>query len=59
MCGAGIPVVDVYPITSSYPNGPIDVVHYYGFVTYALEQRLEEYRVKLQRDEHLTNMCYV
>ncbi|EDO28660.1 predicted protein [Nematostella vectensis] len=28
MCKAGIPVVDLYPITDTYPDGTYDVVHY-------------------------------
>ncbi|KAK3714380.1 hypothetical protein QZH41_020627, partial [Actinostola sp. cb2023] len=57
MCKAGITVVDVHPITDSYPYGPIDVVHYYGFVTYTLEQRLEQYKLNGQQGDQLTKMC--
>ena len=57
MCQAGIPVVDAHPITDSYPYGPIDVVHYYGFVTYPLEQRLEEYRLNGQQDNKMVKVC--
>ena len=28
MCKAGIPVLDVYPMTASYLNGTLDHVHY-------------------------------
>ncbi|XP_048585688.1 uncharacterized protein LOC116619579 isoform X2 [Nematostella vectensis] len=42
MCRGGVPILDVHPITDSYPHGPIDVVHYYGLVTYPVEQKLEK-----------------
>ena len=40
MCKAGIPVLDVYPMTASYPNGTIDHVHYSGNVQRAAEDQL-------------------
>jgi hypothetical protein len=61
MCRAGVDVVDIHPITDSYPDGPMDVVHYYGFVTYPLEQRLEAYKINAEsqskQEHHVIQMC--
>ena len=40
MCNAGIPVLDVYPMTASYPNGTLDHVHYSDNVQRAAEDQL-------------------
>ena len=40
MCQAGIPVLDVYPMTASYPNGTLDHVHYSANVQRAAEDQL-------------------
>ena len=40
MCKAGIPVLDVYPMTASYPNGTLDHVHYYANAQRAAEDQL-------------------
>ena len=45
MCKAGFDVIDVYPLTDSYPRGPIDHVHYAGQVFDMLERMLEQYKV--------------
>ena len=40
MCKAGIPVLDVYSMTASYPNGTLDHVHYSENVQRAAEDQL-------------------
>lgn len=40
MCKAGIPVLDVYPMTASYPNGTLDHVHYSDEAQRAAEDQL-------------------
>lgn len=40
MCKAGIPVLDVYPMTASYPNGTLDHVHYNANAQRAAEDQL-------------------
>ena len=40
MCKAGIPVLDVYPMTFSYPNGTRDHVHYNANAQKAAEDQL-------------------
>lgn len=40
MCKAGIPVLDVYPMTFSYPNGTLDHVHYNGHAQWAAQDQL-------------------
>ena len=40
MCKAGIPVLDVYPMTASYPNGTLDHVHYSENVQRAAQDQL-------------------
>eukprot|EP00112_Aurelia_sp_Birch-Aquarium-sp1_P003175 Seg1354.17 transcript_id=Seg1354.17/GoldUCD/mRNA.D3Y31 product="hypothetical protein" protein_id=Seg1354.17/GoldUCD/D3Y31 len=48
MCRAGIPILDVHPLTTSYPNGtgnsiqPYDPVHYEHNVLYPIEDLLAE-----------------
>ena len=46
MCQAGFDVIDVYPITDSYPNGTLDldVVHYPDKVFFTMETLLEKYK---------------
>lgn len=47
MCKGGIEVLDVYPLTDSYPGGtgsavsPFDPVHYQTFVFESVEKLLE------------------
>ena len=43
MCQASIPVLDVYQISASYPQGTIDGIHYPHFVFYPAEEALERY----------------
>ena len=49
MCEAGFDVVDVFPITDSYPDGALDQVHYSNDVFSALELLLEKYKVRKNR----------
>ena len=46
MCQAGFGVIDVYPMTDSYPGGTLanDVVHYPNKVFNTLETLLENYK---------------
>ena len=46
MCQAGFDVIDVYPMTDSYPAGTLanDVVHYPNKVFNTLETLLENYK---------------
>ena len=46
MCQAGFDVIDVYPLTDSYPGGTTDVVHYPDHVFRAVETLLEKYKVQ-------------
>lgn len=43
MCDAGIPVLDIYQISASYPQGTFDGIHYPHFVFYPAEDALERY----------------
>jgi len=49
MCQANVPVLDVHPLTDSYPYGtgkpskPKDAVHYEHFVFESAERLLEDY----------------
>ena len=47
MCQAGFDVIDVYPMTDSYPGGTLDldVVHYPNKVFVTMETLLEEYKM--------------
>ena len=45
MCQAGFDVIDVYPLTDSYPNGIVDEAHYPNKVFDAVETMLEKYKV--------------
>lgn len=40
MCKAGIPVLDVYSMTASYPDGTLDHVHYNEEAQRAAEDQL-------------------
>ncbi|KAJ7374438.1 hypothetical protein OS493_007544 [Desmophyllum pertusum] len=44
MCQAGFDVIDVYPLTDSYPGGGLDVVHYADKVFDTMETLLEKYK---------------
>lgn len=44
MCQAGFDVIDVYPMTDSYPSGTDDVVHYPNHVFNSVETLLERYK---------------
>jgi len=52
MCRANVPVLDVHPLTDSYPYGtgkpsrPKDAVHYQHFVFESAERLLEDYFYK-------------
>ena len=45
MCQAGFDVIDVYPMTDSYPGGTLDVVHYPDKLFAPMETMLEKYKV--------------
>jgi len=55
MCKAGFDVIDVYPLTDSYPHRCLDHVHYNKMVFYMMETMLEQYKVhynkKLEENE--------
>ena len=44
-CEAGFEVIDVYPLTESYPGSSEDVLHYGNQVFRAMEQMLEKQKV--------------
>ena len=46
MCRAGFDVIDVYPMTDSYPGGTTDEVHYPNHVLSTMETLLEKYKVE-------------
>jgi len=46
MCQAGFDVIDVYPMTDSYPVGTLDEVHYPDHVFSSMETLLEKYKVQ-------------
>ena len=43
MCNAGIPIIDVFPMTSSYPCKPIDGIHYNITLFKPVEEILQSY----------------
>ena len=43
MCNAGLDVLDVYPLSASYPLGTVDITHYNEEVFLAAEAVLEQY----------------
>ena len=45
MCEAGFDVIDLYPMTDSYPGGTLDVVHYPNKVFDTVETLLERYKM--------------
>ena len=45
MCEAGFDVIDLYPMTDSYPDGTLDVVHYPNKVFDTVETLLERYKM--------------
>ena len=47
MCEAGFDVIDLYPMTDSYPDGtiPLDIVHYSNKVFETVETLLERYKM--------------
>ena len=53
MCQAGFDVVDVYPLTDSYPGATLDEVHYPKGVFDAMETMLEKYKVHNNTPEHI------
>ena len=63
MCKAGLPVLDVYPLTASYPGCAGDVVHLPNSVYYDVEEFLEHYSASEfgisnpKWDHDLTRMC--
>ena len=50
MCKAGFDVIDVFPLTDSYPHGTQDVVHYIPSVFSMMEEMLEKYKVQNDSD---------
>ena len=51
MCKAGIPVLEVYPMTASYPNGTLDHVHYSANAQRAAEDQLLAFIVEKLEDK--------
>ena len=55
MCKAGFDVIDVYPLSDSYPPRCKDHIHYENIVFDMMETMLEQYKVhdnkKLDEDE--------
>ena len=49
MCRAGVKVLDVYPLTASYPDGALDHVHYADNVFAFVEQLLEKIMAQSSR----------
>ena len=49
MCEAGFDVIDIYPMTDSYPGGTLDVVHYPNHVFSSMVTMLEKYKVNNYR----------
>ena len=45
MCQAGFDVIDVYPMTESFPDGTTDEVHYQNYVFSPMEELLEQYKL--------------
>ena len=43
MCQAGIPVLDLFPLSASYVNGTLDYVHYDSKVFRPVEDFLQRY----------------
>ena len=43
MCASGISVLDVYPISASYPPGTMDGIHYDSEAFYPVIEQLEKY----------------
>ena len=43
MCAGGISVLDVYPISASYPPGTMDGIHYDSETFYPVIEQLEKY----------------
>jgi hypothetical protein len=43
MCKAGFAVLDVYPLSSGYPEGTYDGIHHRARVFYPAEKALETY----------------
>lgn len=44
MCEAGFDVIDMYPLTDSYPEPIVDEVHYPNKVFNEVETMLEKYK---------------
>ena len=49
MCEAGFDVIDIYPMTDSYPGGTLDVVHYPDHLFSSMVRMLEKYKVNNYR----------
>lgn len=43
MCKAGIPVVDVFPVTGAYPTKPEDGIHFPMETLKSMQNILEKY----------------
>ena len=50
-CKAGYEVIDVHPLTKSYPGGTLDVVHYANQVFQTVEEMLEKHKVDREEME--------
>ena len=58
MCKAGIPVLDTYSMTASYPDGTLDHVHYNPNAQRAAEDQLLAFtmgEMKKTSSENLTD----
>ena len=51
MCKAGIPVIDVFPMTSSYPNKPPDGIHFSMRLFKPVKELLSKYFYYLPANE--------
>ena len=63
MCRAGIEILDVYPLTASYPGGALDMVHYADSVFATAEQLLERRKAQSSKilnhkEEIKENPCF-
>ncbi|XP_032237158.1 uncharacterized protein LOC5511899 isoform X2 [Nematostella vectensis] len=59
MCQAGVPVIDVYPLTVAFPGGTSDVVHYRNFVFDSIERRLAEIKLDVHDEQHDGETYYI
>ena len=57
MCDAGLEILDVYPLSASYPHGTVDITHYNDEVFFAAEIELERYVVMAELEEKTIPVC--